>query len=272
MNINQTDHNNKEKNKNSISITEENSLNGYLLDELERQNKRYKLINMILASSLLTSDRGIELTIRMIHGGGSDRSSETVERSLVVLWQMVTEVNFEDEKKYVLEELDEIKAVDLLDDLSNPTVISPSLNRSLEQWMIVSDSLSLLNCLTGYAINSFDIAEAWTLGHWTRLEMIQGQSLVRELKASSNLKLSIGPPLDCIEDWFGMGEDQRRSVESVVYQTRYLVLKDCKRTLNRIWWIRLGLIYDGVFFVYDLLNFKYCIKSIRIVMNLLTTI
>ncbi|CAH7672333.1 hypothetical protein PPACK8108_LOCUS7143 [Phakopsora pachyrhizi] len=117
-------------------------------------------------------------------GGGSDGSSETVKRSLVVPWLMVTEVNFEDERKNFLEELDEIKcliqtiswigqkAVDLLDDLSNLTVISPSLNRSLEQWMMVSDSLSLLNCLTGYAITSFDRADVWRLGCWTRLEMI----------------------------------------------------------------------------------------------------
>ncbi|KAI8457861.1 hypothetical protein BY996DRAFT_6884486 [Phakopsora pachyrhizi] len=138
--------------------------------------------------------------------------------------------------------------------------------------MMVGDCLSLLNCLTGYAITSFDRADVWRLGRRTRLEMIQRQSLVREFKARGNLKLSIGPPLDCIEDWFGMGEDQRRRVESVVYKTRNSVLKECKRTLNRIWWIRLGLIYDGVFSVYDLLNFKYRFKPIRILMNLLTTI
>ncbi|KAI8457862.1 hypothetical protein BY996DRAFT_8685093, partial [Phakopsora pachyrhizi] len=254
MNINQTDQDDNEKNKNSISTTEENSPDGYLVDELERQNKRdknrpieqldqsetrlcekFNLTTQFVPAgsrststsllrttkSLLTSDRGIESTIRLIQstlriyiylrlklvkasrnshsslnirslrsvklsvslslisltknlidlirtvsenqtilkylrslprlkrrfrtkqkdkedfledsGGGSDGSSETVKRSLVVPRLMVTEVNFEDERKNFSEELDGIKgliqtigrigqtAVDLLDDLSNLT-------------------------------------------------------------------------------------------------------------------------------------------------------
>ncbi|CAH7672482.1 hypothetical protein PPACK8108_LOCUS7294 [Phakopsora pachyrhizi] len=117
-------------------------------------------------------------------GGSSDGSSETVKRSLVVPWLMVTVVSFQDERKNFLVELNEIKgliqtiswigqtAVDLLDNPSNLTVISPSLNRSLERWMMVSDSLSLLNCLIGYPITLFDRADVRRLDCWTRLEMI----------------------------------------------------------------------------------------------------
>ncbi|KAH9442859.1 hypothetical protein MJO29_013967 [Puccinia striiformis f. sp. tritici] len=145
--------------------------------------------------------------------------------------------------------------------------------------LLLSTTINLFNLIFNilkYAISSFVKAQLWTLGNRTKHDLTHTSQLIKRHKLAS-----IHPPPSENDDDEStvVPHPTRKSiakddVNSLISdnKNRKLVLKSCKKSLNKIRFNRIIYCIDGLVSAYDLLQLKFCSRVTRLLIEWITTL
>lgn len=154
--------------------------------------------------------------------------------------------------------------IDALEDLDFLNYLgSLQTNHDLNRLL---NGLYVISSITHYCHSSILKAEHCYMGKSIRKIILE-----REKMSCLGTCTSI-PPSASIMNWTDLSIRDQKLVEVKVHRMRKAIMKDCKKVIDEIWWHRIGLICEGSFSVFNLLQDQCIPNPTRAIRKLLWSI